>query len=723
MQNTSIPVLTVLCTVVLSWSAVADFRTLWPVPKSGNTKLSDIVGAYQYKMDGNALYSVSVVTATSSSSIGGEGDDTVITGGNAVYGWKDVSGEWAIPSVARGWDKDGAGNDIFLEIPIKEVAPSNNGSGSNLAKLTSVTVSEGIETLSGAFSGANGLKSVCLPSTLKTIGAGSFRNCSALMSIDIPDSVETIGTQAFLGCSALKHVKFPASLTSVGERAFQDSGVVAIDLPQGCAEIGQYAFSGCGNLSDVEFGGCMGIGDYAFQNCNSLTQVDLPSSVQSIGNSAFVGCSALSRIGFSKGLLSIGGSAFSRCSLLVDVILPDGLASIGANAFQYCTGILRLSIPSSVSSVGSSAFYNCAPKDLTEGAMWTMTYSSVTNFTLLPGLATFGNKFKNSTALEKVSLPDSVTKIEAEAFSGCTNLSVAAIPDSVEIVGNSAFYNCKSLSALPLLGGSVTNWGSSVFRYCTGVAKLSVPGNMKAIPGYMFANCSNLVDVVVEEGVETIAQTAFLYDDLIHRLSLPSTATNLSYANYAKTDYAKNLETATFHQLHPPKNVAKAFLRNFTGVAYYPPDYADEWEDALKGDGLAKYGKPWTEALESEPGAVDVNGIGIPYGWLAKYGLISHVSPSVAARTGTGKVDAHGKPMKVWQDYVAGTDPTDATSQFTAMISITNGVLYVSWSPNLNTNGVVRKYTVLGRENLTDDVEWAPTNSTHRFFTVRVDMP
>lgn len=55
--------------------------------------------------------------------------------------------------------------------------------------------------------------------------------------------------------------------------------------------------------------------------------------------------------------------------------------------------------------------------------------------------------------------------------------------------------------------------------------------------------------------------------------------------------------------------------------------------------------------------------------------------------------------------------------------AISNDVPYITWSPNLNTNGVVRKYTFLGKESLADNVEWAPTNSVHRFFKVRVEMP
>ena len=103
----------------------------------------------------------------------------------------------------------------------------------------------------------------------------------------------------------------------------------------------------------------------------------------------------------------------------------------------------------------------------------------------------------------------------------------------------------------------------------------------------------------------------------------------------------------------------------------------------------------------------------------AKFGS----DPVAAMAMPTDKKDAKGNDMYVWQDYVAGTDPTNAASIFTAAISLSNGVPYISWSPDLNTNGIVRNYTVLGKTNLTDTADWAPTNSAHRFFKVKVEMP
>ncbi len=57
------------------------------------------------------------------------------------------------------------------------------------------------------------------------------------------------------------------------------------------------------------------------------------------------------------------------------------------------------------------------------------------------------------------------------------------------------------------------------------------------------------------------------------------------------------------------------------------------------------------------------------------------------------------------------------------MIVMSNDVLIVTWTPNLNSNGEMRVYTVLGKTNLTDAAWMCPTNSGHRFFKVKVELP
>ena len=114
----------------------------------------------------------------------------------------------------------------------------------------------------------------------------------------------------------------------------------------------------------------------------------------------------------------------------------------------------------------------------------------------------------------------------------------------------------------------------------------------------------------------------------------------------------------------------------------------------------------------------------VPYAWLSGYGLGGDSDFETAAKGATGKRGGDGRALQVWQDYVAGTDPTNAASVFTAGIEFVGGVPQVTWSPNLNTNGIERSYTIWGRTNLTDGADWeCPTNAAHRFFKVTVEMP
>ena len=95
-----------------------------------------------------------------------------------------------------------------------------------------------------------------------------------------------------------------------------------------------------------------------------------------------------------------------------------------------------------------------------------------------------------------------------------------------------------------------------------------------------------------------------------------------------------------------------------------------------------------------------------------------------AANAASGKLNC-GRPTEVWEEYVAGLDPTNANSQLKAMIEMRGETPLVTWEPNLNDDGVARRlYKVYGSETLENGGEWQyPTNSLHRFFKVTVEMP
>ena len=122
----------------------------------------------------------------------------------------------------------------------------------------------------------------------------------------------------------------------------------------------------------------------------------------------------------------------------------------------------------------------------------------------------------------------------------------------------------------------------------------------------------------------------------------------------------------------------------------------------------------------------------IPATWFAKYPALGGTTVAEWQEIAEGagvKTDASGAAQPVWHDYVAGTDPTDAASRFTASVALEDGKPVVTWTPALNGDGVregVRTYRVWGKADLGDAAwsEVAPGGEAgYRFFRVTVEMP
>ena len=114
----------------------------------------------------------------------------------------------------------------------------------------------------------------------------------------------------------------------------------------------------------------------------------------------------------------------------------------------------------------------------------------------------------------------------------------------------------------------------------------------------------------------------------------------------------------------------------------------------------------------------------VPTSWVDENALLPSGSTDyrAALKALSGKKDSSGAPLSYWHDYIAGTDPNNPADVFkVTAIAITNGTIYLSWSPDLRTAPLPREYQILGKEKLTDPT-WAPTNSATRFFRVDVHL-
>ena len=66
------------------------------------------------------------------------------------------------------------------------------------------------------------MKSIHLPSDIRSISRGLFKNCRSLLKCYLADSIEVIEDEAFSGCTMLKKPWIPKSIKRIGETAFDN---------------------------------------------------------------------------------------------------------------------------------------------------------------------------------------------------------------------------------------------------------------------------------------------------------------------------------------------------------------------------------------------------------------------------------------------------------------------------------------------------------------------
>ena len=172
----------------------------------------------------------------------------------------------------------------------------------------------------------------------------------------------------------------------------------------------------------------------AFQGCTNLWEITLPDNLSTIGDAAFANCKALSTLLFEPNskLQIIGGNIHAEA-------LKDGYGKLDAyGAFTNCTLLTSIQIPISVIEIECAAFYNCTSLNsviFEEGAH----INTIGGGGIYPyyGESYGGGAFSKCISLQSIDIPQSITKLEAFAFSesGLKSIYIRALtPPSLTAV-------------------------------------------------------------------------------------------------------------------------------------------------------------------------------------------------------------------------------------------------------------------------------------------------
>ena len=253
-------------------------------------------------------------------------------------------------------------------------------------------------------------------------------------------------------------------------------------IRKGVKVIGDMAFWGRRSLTSINISNSVTtIGWAAFSDCDSLTSINIPNSVTTIGNGAFGDCKSLTSINIPNSVTTIGNGAFWGCESLTSINIPNSVTMIGNETFRYCKSLTSIDIPNSVTTIGNGVYWGC--KSLTSITIPSSVVTIIDN----PFCFWHGNLYneskafiyednvlfnKNKTTLiayiakeTNYTIPNSVTTIGNQAFSGCNSLTSINISNSVTTIGWAAFSDCDSLTSINI-PNSVTTIGNGAFRDC-----------------------------------------------------------------------------------------------------------------------------------------------------------------------------------------------------------------------------------------------------------------
>ena len=138
-----------------------------------------------------------------------------------------------------------------------------------------------------------------------------------------------------------------------------------------------------------------------------------------------------------------------------------------------------------------------------------------------------------------VIIPEGTVSIGMEAFRH-TKISSVTFPDSMCMLNTRAFGECRNLECVNF-GKGITYIGTtastSIFESCLSLRKLEFPEQITSIGSKAFYNCS-LEEVVFHEGLKTISQSAFISNNSLKSVTLPS---SIKYIGAFNFDDAENI--------------------------------------------------------------------------------------------------------------------------------------------------------------------------------------
>lgn len=420
-----------------------------------------------------------------------------------------------------------------------------------------------------------------IPNGITQIGDYAFKGNPFLQEIIIPDTVTLIGSGAFMQCTGLKTLTIPGSISIFPHYGcYGCSSLETLVFSEGVTQISIYAFYGATSLSNLVFPESMALlGAFSFANIGSVKEVFLPNSVSTVNGTVFGSNNSLesfrvspensmytvvdgvlydkvmssiiaypsAKLGTTYEVLApvskIERGAFSGNLYLQEVTYAGDVNFIGSHAFSFCKSLVRINIPKSVTGLTMYLTYQTLTIEeyvvdpnnpiytAVDGVLFNQSLETLifypsakpgTQFSIPNGTTTVRDlAFFNNQYLERVTIPETVNKINGGAFASMRKLTFLDVVDENEYFNDvdGVLYS-EDYTILYIFPSGIQ---AETFEIPTFVTRLHygafegnpflktmvIPQNVIQIFSYAFQDCINLEWVVIPSGITRLERRLF----------------------------------------------------------------------------------------------------------------------------------------------------------------------------------------------------------------------